>query len=119
MDQPGNLNELTITKDGADKGFISFIVNVGDQELNLQLNFIPNNTITATLNAGDGYFDLGLSDQKNWTTTDIRDGKIGSFPVPVAPDGYVFDSFMMKMAIHFIMLKLPKTLYFMLVTKRL
>lgn len=93
VDQPGNLNELTITKDGADKGFISFIVNVGDQELNLQLNFIPNNTITATLNAGDGYFDLGLSDQKNWTTTDIRDGKIGSFPVPVAPDGYVFDSF--------------------------
>lgn len=93
VDQPGNLNELTITKDGADKGFISFIVNVGDQELNLQLNFIPNNTITATLNAGDGYFDLGLSDQKNWTTTDIRDGKIGSFPVPIAPDGYVFDSF--------------------------
>lgn len=93
VDQSGNLNELTISKDGADKGFINFIVNIGDQELNLQLNFIPNNTITATLNAGDGYFDLGLSDQKNWTTTDIRDGKIGSFPVPVAPDGYVFDSF--------------------------
>lgn len=55
VDQPGNLNELTITKDGADKGFISFIVNVGDQELNLQLNFIPNNTITATLNAGVSY----------------------------------------------------------------